>query len=61
MPPVPIEIVLSRMTPQELCEALALLHRCVRVGTIDPAEADRLTRRILARPSFRTGHEPVEA
>ena len=61
MPPVPLETVLSRMAPEELCEALALLRWCASTGAVDGAEADRLTRRILARPTFRTGDEPVEA
>ena len=57
MPPVPLEIVLSRMTPQELCEALAILRRCAGTTLLDRAEAERLTRRILER----AGREPVEA
>ena len=61
MPPVPIEIVLSRMAPEELCEALALLRWCARTRAVDAATADRLSRLILARPCFRTGTETVEA
>jgi len=53
MPPVPLETVLSRMVPQELCEALALLRWCARTGAVDVATAERLTRRILALPVFR--------
>ena len=56
MHPVPLEIVLSRMTPHELCEALLLLRRCVRVGLIDRCRAEKLVRRILERPVFRDPH-----
>jgi len=51
--PVPLDVVLSRMTPEEQCEALALLHRCARLGTIDRADSERLTRRILRLQSTR--------
>jgi len=60
MPPVPLKIVLSRMAPQELCEALDLLRWCVRVGTVDEAEANRLTRRILEVAAFRHVGQPVD-
>ena len=50
--PVPLEIVLSRMTPEELCEALALLRWCARLEKVDAARAGRLTHPILERPPF---------